>query len=178
MLIASFSTATINARSRTFWVFLLWTKHILITDKSNKNRKLHFAKYIYIFESRILGFVSVGLFFLPFSNVFIFKFKNLYRPFLAILLQSEMCSVYYWLFMAVSSYLHAGVLQKWDHRGWFTRVISPKRTFVSDFDKNAPRSLRGAIILTNSWLWKKGLQSTDIFFNLLKAKPEKKRQII
>lgn len=36
MLIASFSTATINARSRTFWVFLLWTKHILITDKSNK----------------------------------------------------------------------------------------------------------------------------------------------
>lgn len=60
---------------------------------------------------------------------------------------------------------------------WF-RVISPERTFVSDFDKNAPRSLRGAIILTNSWLWKKGLQSTDIFFNLLKAKPEKKRQII
>lgn len=174
MLIASFSTATINARSRTFWVFLLWTKHILITDKSNKTDNYTLPNTFTFSSLEFWGLFQLVCFFFRFRTYLSSNLKTFIALSWRFCCKCEM----FWIFMAVSSYLHAGVLHKWDHRGWFTRVISPKRTFVSEFDKNAPRSLRGAITLTNSWLWKKGLQSTDIFFNLLKAKPEKKRQII
>lgn len=176
MLITSLSTATINARSRTFWAFLLWTKHILITDKSNKTDNYTLPNTFTFSSLEFWGLFQLVCFFFRFRTYLSSNLKTfiaLSWRFCCKVKCVQYIAEFLWLLVVTcmqvfykNEIIVGGLL------AWF-RVISPKRTFVSEFDNNAPRSLRGAITLTNSWLWKKGLQSTDIFFNLLKAKPEK-----